>query len=238
MTSVTIPNSVSSIADGVFYECTNLTDVTIPDSVTVIRRYAFYFCTSLTSITIPNHVTIIGASAFYSCTSLTSVTIGNSVAVIEGFAFGYCTSLTSITIPSSVISLESEVFYFCTSLTEVYFQGNAPRVDSGLFYNATVYYLPGTTGWGPTFGGIPTALWSLPNPLILENSPSFGVKTNRFGFIISWAANTPVVVEACTNLVNAAWSPLRTNTLTGGWAYFSDPQWTNHPVRFYRLRSP
>jgi len=238
LTSVTIPNSVSSIADGVFYECTNLTDVTIPDSVTVIGRYAFYFCTSLTSITIPNHVTIIGASAFYSCTSLTSVTIGNSVAVIEGFAFGYCTSLTSITIPSSVISLESEVFYFCTSLTEVYFQGNAPRVDSGLFYNATVYYLPGTTGWGPTFGGIPTALWSLPNPLILESGSSFGVKTNRFGFIISWAANIPVVVETCTNLANPVWSPLKTNTLTGGWAYFSDPQWTNYRARFYRLRSP
>ena len=49
-----------------------------------------------------------------------------------------------------------------TSLTGVYFQGNAPSADSTVFTsddNATVYYLPGTTGWGPTFGGLPTALW-------------------------------------------------------------------------------
>jgi hypothetical protein len=46
------------------------------------------------------------------------------------------------------------------------------------------------------------------------------------------------VVDACTNLANPGWSPVRTNTLTGGWCYFSDPQWTNYPGRFYRLRSP
>jgi hypothetical protein len=110
-----------------------------------------------------------------------------------------------------------------------------------VFYNdntATVYYLPGTTGWGATFGGRPTALWFLPNPLILTSGPSFGVQTNRFGFIISWATNLPVVVEACTNLPNPIWAPVRTNTLIGGSSYFSDPQWTNYPGRFYRLRWP
>jgi hypothetical protein len=64
------------------------------------------------------------------------------------------------------------------------------------------------------------------------------VQTNGFGFIISWATNISVVVEACTNLANPTWSPLATNTLSGGSAYFSDPQWTNYPARFYRLRSP
>jgi hypothetical protein len=47
-----------------------------------------------------------------------------------------------------------------------------------------------------------------------------------------------VVVEACTNLANPIWYPLATNTLTGGSYYFNDPQWTNYPSRFYRLRSP
>ena len=93
-------------------------------------------------------------------------------------------------------------------------------------------------GWGATFGDRPTALWVLPNPLILNNGPSFGVQTDGFGFIISWATNLPVVGEACPNLTSPNWSPLRTNTLTGGWSYFSDPQWTNYPARFYRLRSP
>jgi hypothetical protein len=74
--------------------------------------------------------------------------------------------------------------------------------------------------------------------LILNNGPSFGVRTNGFGFIISWATNISVVVEACTDLASPIWSPVRTNTLTDGSSYFSDPQWTNHPARFYRLRSP
>ena len=103
---------------------------------------------------------------------------------------------------------------------------------------ATVYYLPGTSGWDATFDGRPTALWALPNPVILNFGPSFGVGTSGFGFNISWATDLPVVVEACTNLTNPNWSPLATNILTGGSSYFSDPQWTNQPNRFYRIRSP
>jgi hypothetical protein len=64
------------------------------------------------------------------------------------------------------------------------------------------------------------------------------VQSNGFGFIISWATNIPVVVEACTDLANPLWSPVGTNILTDGWSYFSDPQWTNYPVRCHRLRSP
>jgi len=103
---------------------------------------------------------------------------------------------------------------------------------------ATIYYLPGTAGWGSTFAFRPTALWLRPNPLILNKGTSFGMRTNGFGFIISWATNLSVVVEACTNLTNPIWSPVGTNTLTGGSSNFSDPQWTDHPGRFYRLRSP
>jgi hypothetical protein len=127
-------------------------------------------------------------------------------------------------------------------VTGFYFTGNAPSdaLDGwfGDAKNATVYYLPGTTGWGLTFEGRPTALWVLPNPLILRDGDSFGMRTNGFGFIISWATNISVVVEACTNLANPLWSPVGTNTLTSGLSHFSDPQWTNYPARLYRLRSP
>ena len=133
---------------------------------------------------------------------------------------------------------------YCTSLTGVYFNGNSPSLGGSVWSaftgdnNATVYCLPGTTGWGSTFGGRPTALWLLPNPLILNNSSSFGVQSNGFGFIISWATNIPVVVEACTNLAYPSWSLVATNILTGGSSYFSDLEWTNYPTRLYRLRSP
>jgi hypothetical protein len=74
--------------------------------------------------------------------------------------------------------------------------------------------------------------------VILTFDPNFEVWSNNFGFIVSWAPNTQVVVEACTNLANPVWSSVATVTLTGGSAYFSDAQWTNYPDRFYRLRSP
>jgi hypothetical protein len=74
------------------------------------------------------------------------------------------------------------------------------------------------------------------------SDPNFGMRTNQVGFSITGATNLVTVVEACTNLVNPVWSPVGTNTLAGplagGSSYFSDPQWTNYPARFFRLRSP
>jgi hypothetical protein len=110
-----------------------------------------------------------------------------------------------------------------------------------VFFNdpyATVYYLPGTAGWSNSFVSCPTALWFLPNPQILNNGPNFGLQTNQFGFITSWATNTSVVVEASANLVNPIWTPIQTNTLTNGWFYFSEPVQSNVPGRFYRISLP
>ena len=84
ITSVTIPNSVTSIGNGAFRE-NQLTSITIPDSVTSIGDSAF-FRNNLTSVTIPNSVTSIGNSAF-SSNQLTSVTIPNSVTSIGNDAF-------------------------------------------------------------------------------------------------------------------------------------------------------
>ena len=99
----------------------------------------------------------------------------------------------------------------------------------------TVYFLPGTTGWGTTFGGQPTMLW---NPQAQTSGASFGVHANSFGFNIAGTSNLVVVVEATTNLSSPDWQPVQTNTLTTGSVYFSDPDWTNYPGRFYRFRSP
>ena len=91
-----IPNSVTSIGEYAFYQCSGLTSVTIGNSVTSIGEQAFRGCTGLTSVTIPNSVTSIGSSAFRGCTGLTSVTIPNSVTSIGNYAFSNCSSLTSI----------------------------------------------------------------------------------------------------------------------------------------------
>ena len=73
--SITIPDSVASIGDGMFQNCSNLTNVTIGNSVTSIGNWAFSACNALTNIMIPDSVTSIGSYAFNQCIHITSVTI-------------------------------------------------------------------------------------------------------------------------------------------------------------------
>jgi hypothetical protein len=166
------------------------------------------------------------------------VTIPDSVTNIGNFAFQWCYKLASVTIGNSVTNIGNNAFYSDTNLTGVYFKGNAPGIGSTVFSgdtNATVYYLPGKIGWSSPFAGRPAVLW---NPLFQVSDSSFGVRTNRFGFNITGTTNIPIMLEACTNLANPIWVPLQSCTLTNGSLYFSDPDWTNYPARFYRIRSP
>ena len=117
LTSVVIPDSVTSIGDLAFSYCYSLTSVVIPDSVTNIGEYAFYRCKSLTSVVIGDGVTSIGDDAFAGCDSLTSIEIPDSVTSIGDLAFSYCYSLTSVVIPDSVTSIGSYAFRDCGSLT-------------------------------------------------------------------------------------------------------------------------
>ena len=119
LTSVTIPNSVTSIGNNAFFLCMGLTSVTIPNSVTSIGGWAFWRCYGLTSVTIPNSVTSIGHSAFFLCKGLTSVTIPNSVTSIGDWAFNHCEGLTSVTIPNSVTSIGEWAFCGCKSLISI-----------------------------------------------------------------------------------------------------------------------
>ena len=96
LTSVTIPNSVTTIGGSAFSGCSALTSVTIPNSVTKIDNHTFEYCSTLTSINIPNSVTTIGIGAFSGCTNLQKVNIGNSVKTIGRYAFDNCTSITQI----------------------------------------------------------------------------------------------------------------------------------------------
>ena len=137
ITSITIPDSVTSIGNDAFGDCENLTDITIPDSVTSIGDYTFYGCKSLTSITIPCSVTSIGNDAFGFCENLTNITIPDSVTSIGEDAFYYCASLTSITIPNSVTSIENFTFYGCTSLTSITIPNSVTSIGNYTFYGCT-----------------------------------------------------------------------------------------------------
>ncbi len=96
LSSIVIPNKVTSIGSSAFENCINLASVTLGNSVETIGSYAFYECSSLSSIIIPNSVKTIGSNAFYNCTGLTNVTIGENVESIASSAFRYCYKLIEV----------------------------------------------------------------------------------------------------------------------------------------------
>ena len=136
LTSVTIGNSVTSIGSSAFSYCSGLTSVTIGSGVTSIGNYAFRECSGLTSVTIPNSVTSIGSSTFYNCSGLTSVTIPNSVTSIGSSAFYGCSGLTSITIPNSVTSIGNYAFYG-SGLTSVTIPNSVTSIGINAFANCS-----------------------------------------------------------------------------------------------------
>ena len=117
LTSVTIPNSVTSIGANAFTGC-GLTYVSIGNSVTSIGGGAFYGCISLTSVTIPSSVTSIGQQAFEGCFALTSITIPNSVTSIGNGAFTACNRLGVVTLPERFATTYTD---FGLTASQVYF---------------------------------------------------------------------------------------------------------------------
>ena len=255
LTNVTIPLSVTDIGNAAFAYCSSLTNFAIPSSVTNIGGGAFSFCGGLANVSIGNGVRTLGSMAFVGCGSLTRVVIPDSVVTIvdggpivvsaPGGLFTGCNSLTNVTVGKGLTYLGFAAFYGCQNLMNVFFRGNAPTLGhdafghSGPFFGgatlATVYYLPGTTGWGSTLDGRPAELW---NPQFQNLSLSLGQGQGRFGFTVSGTADIPLVIEASTDLLATTWAPLQTCTLTNGLIDFIDASSTGYPVRFYRIRAP
>ncbi len=252
--------------DSPFQGCSHLTNITILGSP-YIGAWQFYGL-PLTSATIAGGV--VASRAFESCGSLTNLSLGNGVTYLGDLAFQGCPisnpfissnvsyigvdtfegcRATNLVIGAGVKLMGSFAFYGTAQLTNVLFLGNAPATDETADYGpfggcpATIYYLPGTTGWSNTFGwtiwfykGAPTALW---NPVMQTGDGHFGVSNGVFGFNITngGPTNIPIAVMACTNLANPFWTSL-TNLMLTNTYYFTDPQLSNYPNRYYGIGFP
>ena len=157
LTSITIPNSVTSIGDDAFFYCSGLTSpvynahcfaymptsyggtYAIPEGIKQIAGGAFRYCSGLTYITIPNSVTSIGGRAFEDCYGLTSVTIPNSVTSIGDYAFYNCEGLTSVTLGNSVTSIGYSAFYWCSGLTSITIPNSVTSIGENVFYDTGIY---------------------------------------------------------------------------------------------------
>lgn len=154
--SVTIPDTVTSIGNGVFLFNDKLTSIVIPDSVTEIGEYAFSQNKNLKSIKLSNSLETIGYRAFYQCESLKSIelpsslkTIGcrafessglesvsfsESQETIGEYAFAWCPNLQSLTLPDKLTNIENYAFIGCKSLTSVKIPSSVERLGRGAFY--------------------------------------------------------------------------------------------------------
>ena len=169
LTSVVIPNSVTTIAKEAFYACYKMTSVTIGNSVTTIEEAAFNGCRVLETLTIPSSVTSIekgafagcaitslviedapvslGYQAFANCKNLVSVDLGNNIKIIGSYAFYDCDKLPSITIPNSVTEIGDWAFNWCDELMEVISLIETPfETPTYVFnddnYNKATLYVP------------------------------------------------------------------------------------------------
>lgn len=131
---VLFSNHVTSLPKSVCYQNTVLTSVTM-NSVTSIGNYAFVECTSLTEVNMSSSLTEIGTSAFYGCTALKSIDIPSTVTKIGDTAFEKCTSLKSVDIPSGVTEIGGTAFYGCSNLEIVNMNSIHPPIIGGSVFN-------------------------------------------------------------------------------------------------------
>ncbi|MGO5090122.1 leucine-rich repeat protein [Segatella copri] len=131
--SYIIPDSVTSIGDGAFFNCSSLSSLVIPNSVVSIGDGAFRGCSSLSSLAIPNSVTSIGDFAFFNCSSLSSIAISDSITSISAWTFDGCKSLRSLIIPDSVTSIGNEAFRGCSSLSSLAIPNSVTSIGDSAF---------------------------------------------------------------------------------------------------------
>ncbi|HOW96715.1 MAG TPA: leucine-rich repeat domain-containing protein [Kiritimatiellia bacterium] len=257
LASVTLPAGLTSLGESAFLNCRNLASLDIPDGITSIPGQLCYECRGLGSVAIPAGVTNIGYAAFYNCLGLSSLSLPAGLKTVGHSAFHGCDGLDSVSIAAALGSVGDEAFYACAGLQTIYFNGGVTGLGVGVFGQCaaldgvyfqcdvpalgadggadmftgasepTAYYLANPSSWSAAFCGAPAEEWT---PLLLGPA----VTAEAFRFSVDWADGRRVRVQASTNLLNAAWLDLATQTVAGGACEVSDTNWAAFPQRFYR----
>ena len=156
ITSIILPNSITSLGNSCFKYCHNLTSVKLPDNITVLGDEAFCTCDKLSSVklpttltslgkwcfqhcgittlTLPNSITTIGQGCFYSCSNLETVTLPQNITNLPDFAFNDCKKLSGITLHEGITSLGESCFAGCSSLTSIKLPKSINKITGPALY--------------------------------------------------------------------------------------------------------
>lgn len=137
LSEITIPTSVTTIGESAF-ENTNLTEIVIPESVISLGDDVLSLCASLESVTLNNNPTAIPARMVSGCTSLAGMTIPATVTKIGEFAFSECAALEDISLPSGVTEIGRFAFAYTPELKLLPLPETVTSVGHGVFYQSGI----------------------------------------------------------------------------------------------------
>lgn len=138
LTSVVLPNTITSIGRSAFQNCKMLSSVYMQDGLISIEWDAFEGCTSLTSMVLPNSVNSLGGNLFSDCTALQSVTLPNNLTILPSSIFSGCKNLTSVVIPETVTELEGGCFWGCERLSHITLPQHLTRIGGACFCETAI----------------------------------------------------------------------------------------------------
>jgi len=137
LTSITIPNQITTLSDSLFNGCESLETVIIPDSVTAIGSSTFYGCTAMEEIELPADLESIGSRAFYGCTALTGIALPDDVETVASQAFYGCSALETAVLSDQLTELGTYAFQNCTSLEEIILPDSLTSIGNSAFSGCT-----------------------------------------------------------------------------------------------------
>lgn len=137
LTTITMPSTVTTIGNNAFEGCKALSSIVIPEGVTAISNYLFNGCEKLASVTLPQGITTIGEGAFVDCKSLTTLSLPNQITSIEKTAFKNCTGLTSIVLPEELTTIKESSFEGCSGLVAIVLPDTVTGIGTSAFKNCT-----------------------------------------------------------------------------------------------------
>ncbi len=221
LSTISVSDTVVSIYNFGFRNCSNLETVTLPNTITSIGERVFEYCTNLSSINIPDGITEIPSFAFNGCSSLPNISFPSNISYIRSYAFGECDSITELELPSN-INYDTNAFYSCKGVKKLTIDVTKSKL--GTFPNVEELHLTGTGSmysyglwdrpWGENVKSViidntltsisNSAFWNINsiNSITIPNSIQFV----DWGAFWSWSSSQTINIDNTSSYVSNNWN--------------------------------